>query len=62
MRPYIKKFFELRGIKIDEDKYAISELIQFIFRSGARVGKNITLYLPSKRMRNLCIYYLANKF
>lgn len=62
MRPYIKKFFELRGIEIDEDKYAISELIQFIFRSGARVGKNITLYLPSKRMRNLCIYYLADKF
>jgi len=53
INPYIKQFFEVNGIKIDEDRYALSELLQFIWRSGIRQGKEINIYIPSKRMRNL---------
>lgn len=51
--PIIKNFFVDRGGDIDESKYALSELIQWIFRSGIRDGKPINLYIPSSRMRNL---------
>lgn len=61
MRPYIKQFFEMRGIYVDQDKYAVSELIQFIFRSAIREYKQIELYLPSSRMRSLLINYCNYK-
>ena len=57
MRPYIKQFFETRGIHIDQDKFAISELIQFIYRSAIRENKEIELYIPSSRMRNLFLRF-----
>ena len=51
--PYIKNFFLSNGIRVEEDQYALSELIQWIFRSALRDGKEITIYIPSKRMREL---------
>lgn len=51
--PVLKNFFLINGIRVEEDKYALSELIQWIFRSALRDGKEITIYIPSKRMRNL---------
>jgi hypothetical protein len=51
--PNIKLFSNKHGIPLDNDQYALTELIQFIFRSALRDGKPITLMLPSKRMRNL---------
>ena len=51
--PYIKNFFISNNIEIDEDGYALSEMLQFLWRSGIRDGKRITVYIPSKRMRNL---------
>ena len=53
MNPMIKNFFVSKGIKIDEDNYALSELIQFLFRSQIRTGNPINVYIPSSRMRNL---------
>lgn len=53
MKPTLKHFFEVSGIEVDEDTYALSELIQFIYRSAIRDGKPITVYIPSKRMREL---------
>lgn len=38
---------------INEDDFALSELLQFIWRSAIRNGKDISLYVPSNRMRNL---------
>ena len=35
------------------DMYAVSELIQWVYRSRVRDGKPITLYMPSSRMRKL---------
>lgn len=51
--PIIKNFFVSRGGKVDEDTYALSELIQWIFRSAIRNFEPINLYIPSERMRTL---------
>lgn len=51
--PAIREFFMNKGVMIDEDQYALSEMLQFIWRSAIRDSKPITLYIPSKRMRNL---------
>lgn len=53
MLPVVKNFFIENGIRVEEDQYALSELIQWIFRSALRDGKEITLYIPSRRMRTL---------
>lgn len=38
---------------ITESNYALSEMLQFIWRSAIRDGKEIWIYIPSIRMRNL---------
>lgn len=49
----VKQFFVTHGIKVDDDEYALSEMLQFIWRSAIRNGEQINLYIPSLRMRNL---------
>ena len=51
--PAIINFFKDRGAEVDEDAFALSELLQFIWRSCIRDGKPINVYIPSKRMRTL---------
>lgn len=51
--PNVKTFFYKKGIKLDDDGFALSELIQFVWRSAIRDGKEIWLYIPSRRMRRL---------
>jgi hypothetical protein len=41
------------------DRYALSELIQWVFRSRVRNGQPITLYLPARRMRELFQAWLS---
>jgi hypothetical protein len=36
-----------------QDQYALTELIQWLWRSRIRKGASVTLYLPSKRMRDI---------
>ena len=49
----IEKYFRRRGCPINEDEFATSELLQWIWRSAIRDGKKINLYIPSSRMRKL---------
>lgn len=56
--PMIMKFFTSKGVAVDEETYALSELIQWIFRSQLRDGKEINLYIPSERMRFLLMQWL----
>ena len=56
--PYVKNFFLSNGIQVDEDAFALSEMLQWIWRSAIREGKEINLYIPSKRMRNLLIDWI----
>ncbi len=58
LNPIDKKFFEQRGVKVDEDLYSLSELLQWIFRSQIREGGEINLYIPSERMRRILKEYL----
>ena len=51
--PGIKNFFLKHGVSTDEDGYALSEMLQFIWRSAIRNGREIWVYIPSIRMRNL---------
>lgn len=44
---------------INEDGYALSEILQFIWRSAIRDGKEIWVYIPSIRMRNLLKQWIA---
>ena len=51
--PFIQNYFLKHDIYIDEDLYALSNLLQWIFRSAIRDGEKIFIYIPSKRMRTL---------
>lgn len=51
--PDLIHFFESHGVQINQDLYAISELLQWIWRSTIRDGNPINLYVPSMRMREL---------
>jgi len=51
-QPYTIKWFKQKGTQIDQDAFALSQLLQWIWRSAIRDGEAIKLYLPSKRMRN----------
>ena len=48
-----KIFYESRGIEVDDDIYALSIMVQWIWRSAIRDGKPIYIYIPSRRMRTL---------
>ena len=58
MNPFYKKYFVSQGAEVDEDKYALSELVQWVWRSAIRDGKEIWIYIPSKRMRTLLVNWL----
>ncbi|WP_160719826.1 DEAD/DEAH box helicase family protein [Bacillus sp. USDA818B3_A] len=58
MNPVEVKFFQYHEVNVDEDFWALSELIQWLFRSRIRRGKPIELYIPSSRMRDLLEKYL----
>ena len=60
MNPLVKSFFTDRGINVAEDEWALSELIQFIFRGCIRDKKEMNIYVPSERMRKLLIGWLEN--
>lgn len=53
LNPFVKNFFTCNNIQVDEDGYALSEMLQFIWRSAIRDGKDIWVYIPSIRMRTL---------
>ena len=53
INPIEKNFFNDNGIEFDEDKFALAEMLQWIFRSAIRKGEEINIYIPSKRMRKL---------
>ena len=51
--PRLVAFLANRGIEVDEDAYALSTLLQWIWRSAIRDGHEIWIYIPSSRMRGL---------
>ena len=59
LNPEVKKYFAKRGFPLDEDQFATSEMIQWIWRSAIRKGKPIHLFVPSSRMRGLLYNWLG---
>lgn len=53
MNPNENQFFSYRGIEVDEELLAISDLIQFLFRGCIRNNEQMYCYIPSARMRRL---------
>lgn len=54
--PNIERFLQNRGIKVDKQEYALSCLIQFIWRSDIRNSNStdkVYVYIPAQRMRLL---------
>ena len=50
--PFVTKWLG-DGSRAFADTYALTELVQWVWRSRVRRGKPITLYLPSLRMRRI---------
>lgn len=48
-----QKYYEKMGIRPDVKTYALSVMLQWIWRSAIRDGKEIWIYVPVQRMRNL---------
>lgn len=61
LNPITKRFFTDKGIEVNEELFALSELLQWVFRSRVRKGEEIQLYIPSERMRTLLERYLNNE-
>lgn len=60
--PELIKASSLRGHLVKEDIYALSEMVQWIFRSAIREGNEINIYIPSLRMRTLLKRWLNDEF
>ena len=58
VNPNIASLFRSKGIELDQNEFALADMLQFIWRSAIREGKPIDLYLPSKRMRDLLIGWM----
>lgn len=61
LNPIDKQFFTSRGVKVDENLFALSNLIQWVWRSTIRDNRPINIYIPSYRMRTLFQNYLQCK-
>jgi hypothetical protein len=60
--PEIKGYFESRGVDVYEDLYALSELVQWLWRSAIRDDReprDVHVYVPSGRMRDLLTLWLS---
>lgn len=58
MNPFEKNYLVGRGVTVDEDAYALSSMVQWIWRSAIRDGGEIWIYIPSSRMRGLLIDWM----
>ena len=58
LNPVVKNFFKSRNVEVDEDGYALSEMLQFIWRSAIREYREINVYIPSSRMRDLLLIWI----
>ena len=56
--PYVAKWLGMS--QGDKEAYALTELIQWVWRSRVRKGAPITLYLPSERMRRIFSTWLES--
>jgi hypothetical protein len=59
MRPTLVRYLEDCGLTPDQEQYALSEMLQWIWRSRIRDDKPINVFVPSERMRQLLFDWLG---
>lgn len=55
----VKSFFSDYDIYLDNEKYALNTLLQWLWRSQIRRGEPVHIYIPSERMRKLLMEWLG---
>lgn len=58
INPIVKRYTKSIGFEYHDDEFALSTVLQWVWRSAIRDGKEINLYIPSGRMRNLLSNWL----
>lgn len=53
-----KQFYASHGIEVDQDAYALSIMVQWLWRSAIREGHAVQLYIPSRRMRTILMNWI----
>ncbi|WP_063563025.1 hypothetical protein [Paenibacillus sp. O199] len=61
LSPILEGYFKSMNIKVDQEMFALSELIQWIWRSAIRNNQRIDIYIPSERMRRLLVSWLNDE-
>ena len=61
LSPILEGYFHSKGIKINQDVFALSEIVQWVWRSAIRNDEDINIYIPSSRMRGLFLSWLDDK-
>ena len=61
LHPSVNQFFLQRDSYVNQDLYALSEMLQWIWRSRIRKQESINIYIPSFRMRCLLNNWLNGK-
>lgn len=60
LNPNLINFVNKRGAKLTHNGFALTEMIQWVWRSAIRDGQPITLYLPSDRMFRLFVQWMKS--
>lgn len=58
MNVSVSSYFKGCGVRPKEDLFALSEMVQFVWRSAIRNGQKINIYVPSARMRRLLVDWI----
>ena len=58
----IKAYLQDYGCDVDSDVFALSELVQWVWRSAIRNNQVITLCIASSRMKKLFIEWLDSGY
>ncbi len=61
VRPRLMHYFRQCGVEPNQELYALSQMVQWVWRSRIRDGHPINLYIPSQRMRELFKDWLHNR-
>ena len=58
MNPNLVNFISSHGGKLKHNDFALTEMVQWVWRSAIRDGKPITIYIPSDRMYDIFTNWL----
>ena len=58
--PNMLNYLKHIGVSFNEEKYAVAQMVQWVWRSRIRNGQEIWIYIPSRRMRELFIRWMEN--